>query len=145
VGDRVRLISLSSVTLAVAILEASAALVALTVTAGGEGRIGGAVYTPSEEMTPRVALPPGMPETLQVTAVLGEFDTVAVKETALPSKTETFVGMTCTETGGVPDGGPGLGFETAPAHPARNAHSATIVPARAPDAVRACGFPEAMA
>jgi hypothetical protein len=63
------------VTLADADFEESATLAAVTVTVVGDGGTGGAVYVaesaPVGVMTPKVELPPEMPLTLQVTAMLG--------------------------------------------------------------------------
>jgi hypothetical protein len=53
--------------------------VAVTVTVAGVGTAAGAVYAPLLEIIPTVALPPLTPLTLQVTAVLDAFVTVAVK------------------------------------------------------------------
>jgi len=59
---------------------ASATLVAVTETVFGEGRAEGAVYAPEELMVPRVAVPPGVVFTDQVTEVLEEPVTAAEKE-----------------------------------------------------------------
>ena len=50
--------------------EASAWLVAVTVTVDGVGTAGGAVYSPAAEIVPTIALPPATLLTLQVTAEL---------------------------------------------------------------------------
>jgi hypothetical protein len=63
------------VTLALPVFVLSAALVAVTVTVGGEGGAAGAVYVaplaPLATMVPTVALPPAIPLTLHVTVVEG--------------------------------------------------------------------------
>lgn len=86
------------------------------------------MYTPSGEIVPCDALPPGIPETLQVTAVFDVFDTVAANVTAFPSSTDWLVGATLTEIGCGPGGGGGGGGVTlvAPAHPIRSAHTAAV-------------------
>jgi len=64
---------------AVADLPGSAMEAAEMVTADGEGTEAGAVYTPDVEIVPTVELPPAIPFTLQVTAVLpAAFSTSAV-------------------------------------------------------------------
>ena len=57
-------------TLALALLEASATLWAVTDTDEGEGTEDGAVYRPVEEMVPTFESPPTVPLTSQETAVL---------------------------------------------------------------------------
>lgn len=57
----------------------SATDTAETVTLGEVGIAAGAVYTPALDMVPTVALPPGIPLTCQVTAMLVVFVTAAVK------------------------------------------------------------------
>ena len=59
-----------SVTFAEPETVASAALIAVMVTPGVDGRIAGAVYSPAVEIVPSVALPLTAPFTSQVTAVL---------------------------------------------------------------------------
>lgn len=108
--------------------------------------MGGAVNTPSGEIVPCAALPPGIPETLQVTAVLDVFDTVAVNVAASPSSTDRLDGVTTTEIGDWPGGeGGGVGV-VAPAQPARSAQSADATQIGAPrhplGAGAPCGFPE---
>lgn len=66
-----------SVTLAEPEAVASAALIAVMVTPGGDGMIAGAVYSPVAEIVPSVALPPTAPFTSQVTVVLDAPATVA--------------------------------------------------------------------
>src|SRR5258708_22509557 len=68
----------TTVTVVPADFEVSAWEIAVTVTAAGLGTAAGAVYKPAAEMVPTVALPPVIPLTCQVTAVLVVFTTVAV-------------------------------------------------------------------
>ena len=68
------------VTAAEADLVVFAALVAVTLTVLGEGRVGGAVYLPVESMVPRAELPPAVEFTDQVTPVFVEPETAAEKE-----------------------------------------------------------------
>jgi hypothetical protein len=128
--------SLTIATLAVPLFEESAELVATTVMAAGEGRMAGAVYRPSGEIVPRAGLPPGIPDTLQVTPVLEEFDTVAENDKVSPNKTEVLDGDTLTETGGGLAGGgwPTDEFDTVPEHPAK------ITLSTAPAVKEACRF-----
>src|SRR5574337_59405 len=56
------------VTVAESKRDGSSVLVAVTVTVEGDGTAAGAVYSPAAEIVPRVALPPTMSFTLQVTA-----------------------------------------------------------------------------
>src|SRR3972149_3242875 len=74
-------------------------------------------------MAPHAALPPGTPETLQVTAVFDVFATVAEKEIVFPSSTLALGGEMLTVMDGGPGGCPASGAEAAPAHPARKAHT----------------------
>jgi hypothetical protein len=76
--------SLTIATLALADFVGSAALVAVTLTVAAEGRSAGAVYTPADVIVPAAEFPPGMPFTLQATAVLLELLTVATKVCAFP-------------------------------------------------------------
>ncbi len=132
-GDTFKLMSLEMETLAVAAFEGSAMLVAVMVTEAGDGRMGGAVYTPSAEMVPSAMEPPEIPETLQLTEVSEALETVATNEMVLPSKTEAVGGVMLTETEGV-TGGPGFGLgfvsDAAPAHPTRAVHSNAIAQSR---------------
>jgi hypothetical protein len=133
---------------AIATLLESATLTARMEMVEGEGRMGGAVNTPSGEIVPCTLLPPGMPETLQVTEVLEVFDTVAANAALFPSNTEALVGVTLIATGGWPGGaGGGLGV-VVPAHPATNAQSAAVTQTgarRHPPCARAPNrFPEVM-
>src|SRR5258708_39802372 len=68
----------TTVTVVPADFEVSAWEIAVTVTAAGLGTAAGAVYKPAAEMVPTVALPPVIPLTCQVTAVLAVFRTVAL-------------------------------------------------------------------
>lgn len=90
--------SLVIVMVADADLVRSAALVAVTVTAGGMGRTFGAVKTPPE-IVPTALFPLGMPDTLQVTATFDAFETAAVSATESPSNTDALGGVSDTETG----------------------------------------------
>ena len=69
------------------------------ISVAGAGKTEGAVNIPPGENTPTVAFPPGMPATLQLTEVLDEFVTVAVKAIASPSNTDELLGTIRTETG----------------------------------------------
>ena len=104
------------VIVAVAILVASARLVAWTVTTVGTGRNCGAVNSPAAEIVPTVVLPPGMPAMLQVTAVLEVLETEAENVAVVPSSTDIFAGTMFTEMDD--GGGAGAGVEPAtPPHP----------------------------
>jgi hypothetical protein len=101
-------------------------------------------------MVPWAEPPPEGPETLQVTAVLEAFDTLAESEMSLPSSTVEFGGAILTETDEVPGGvdGLGVGAETVAAHPVRIAHSVAPAPIRTLrpllHVVQRCRIPEAM-
>lgn len=86
------------VTLALPDLEVSSALVAATVTVAGEGGADGAVYVavpaPAPAIMPMVELPPAIPFTLQVTAVLVVPDMLAVNTCAPSDGTFAVVGET---------------------------------------------------
>lgn len=86
------------VTLAVADLEVSCVLVAVTITAAGEGGADGAAYVAVAAlipaMVPIVELPPGIPFTLHVTAVLVVPETLAVNTCAPPDGTVALAGET---------------------------------------------------
>jgi len=71
-------ISLITVTVAEALFEGSATLVAVTVRVAGDGMICGAVYSPAFEIVPTLEFPPGTPFTLQLTPGLVVLVTVAV-------------------------------------------------------------------
>ncbi len=68
--------------------------VAVTVTVDGEGRIDGAVYSPSGVIVPTVALPPIIPFTSQVTDLPP--DAQAVNCCVAPMETVALVGLTLT-------------------------------------------------
>jgi len=76
-------------------------LATVTLTAGFAGRICGAVKMPVDEIVPIAAVPPGMPPTLQLSAVLSVFTTLAVNGAELPSSTVAVGGAMLTETGGL--------------------------------------------
>ena len=63
-----------------------------------EGTAAGAVYSPEDEIVPRVELPPLIPFTAQVTAVLELPLTVAENCCVCPTCTEALVGEIETET-----------------------------------------------
>jgi hypothetical protein len=86
------------VTVAVANLVLSATLVARTVTVFGDGATEGAAYKPVTEIVPQAAPVQPVPVTVHVTAVFVVPVTVAVNCCAPPARTETFVGLTVTET-----------------------------------------------
>jgi len=100
-SEEVVIVGVGAVTVAIApaLFVVSAALVAVTVTAAGEGTEAGAAYTPLEETEPRVEFPPGTPFTLQVTAVLEVPLTVAVNCCVWETITEALAGDRVTETG----------------------------------------------
>jgi len=103
--------SLVIVKLAVPDFVESAWLVAVICTVAGDGRSGGAVYTPVDVIVPRVAFPPATPLTLQFTAVSVVFVTVATNVSWFPSTTDPVVGVTVTPM----DGGGGGGGGAVPA------------------------------
>jgi hypothetical protein len=90
------------VTVACADCVGSATDTADTVTVAGAGITAGAVYSPLLDIVPTVALPPGMPLTCQVTALLVLLLTVAVK-LCVPVATSTFaeLGAMATLSGDV--------------------------------------------
>jgi len=71
-------------------------LVAVAVTVQPAGGTAGAVYFPVASMTPSVAFPPGIPLTVQVTAVLAAPFTKAVNRRSPPTGTLAAVGETVT-------------------------------------------------
>ena len=75
----------------------SAELVAATVTEP-DGTAEGAVYNPEDETVPTVELPPLMPFTVHVTAVLDEPVTVAVNCCVPPARSDALMGVSATET-----------------------------------------------
>jgi len=87
------------VTDAVPDLVESATEVAVTTTSAGLGTAAGAVYRPPLVIVPQAA-PLQLPLTLQVTAVLVAFFTVAVNCCLAPVITWTVAGETVTEIGG---------------------------------------------
>jgi hypothetical protein len=99
--------SLVIVKLAVPDFVESAWLVAVICTVAGDGRSGGAVYTPVDVIVPRVAFPPATPLTLQFTAVSVVFVTVAMNVSWFPSTTDPVVGVTVTPMDGGGGGGGG--------------------------------------
>jgi hypothetical protein len=88
------------VTDAVAVFVLSAWEVAVTVTVFGFGTAAGGVYAPELSIVPQFAPEHPVPETLQVTAVLLDPVTVAVKEVVVvdPAVTVAVVGETDTPT-----------------------------------------------
>lgn len=92
---------LTGVTLSDTVAERllSAAEIAVTVSDSVPETVVGAVYNPADVIVPTVELPPEMPETSHVTAVLLEFVTVAVNACVPPALTVTLAGETLTETG----------------------------------------------
>ena len=114
-GARVIVISLVTVSCAVADFVESASLVAVIWTIDGEGKSLGAVYTPAELMVPLDTLPPGTSFTLHLTFMSVVFVTVAANVCEFPSKTEPLLGVTVTlmDCGG----GGGGGAVTEPAPP----------------------------
>jgi len=99
--------SLVIVKLAVPDFVESAWLVAVICTVAGDGRSGGAVYTPVDVIVPRVAFPSATPLTLQFTAVSVVFVTVATNVSWFPSTTDPVVGDTVTPMDGGGGGGGG--------------------------------------
>jgi len=65
-------------------------------TLAGDGKSAGAVYVPVVVMVPEAELPPGMPSTLQDTAVLAVPVTAAVKVCVLPRIMEPVGGLIVT-------------------------------------------------
>lgn len=86
------------VTLALADLEVSSMLAAVTVTVAGDGGADGAVYVavavpvPVFAIVPIIELPPAIPFTLQVTPVLIVPETLAVNTCAPPDGTLAVAG-----------------------------------------------------
>ena len=106
-------ISLTIAAAAVSDFVASAWLTAVICTVADAGRIVGALYTPSGVIVPEVALPPGVPFTLQLTAVSAVFAMFAENGIAFPSITDPLFGEIVT----VMDGGGGGGGTDALAPP----------------------------
>jgi hypothetical protein len=105
--------SLTIAAAAVSDFVASARLAAVICTIADDGRIAGALYTPSVVIVPDVALPPGVPFTDQLTAVSAVFATFAENGIAFPSITDPLFGEIVT----VMDGGGGGGGTDALAPP----------------------------
>jgi hypothetical protein len=97
----------------------SAALVALTDTVAGWGRIAGAVKTPLASIVPASAFPPGMPSTLQFTAVFCVPLTAAENVCVSPSTTDAAAGVTEIEM--FRGGGCGGPEPTSPPQPGNDA------------------------
>jgi hypothetical protein len=83
----------SIVTVADAVFEVSAALVAVTLTELGLSAFTGAVYSPWVDTVPTEVLPPLTPFTVHVTFVLLLPVTVAVNCCVCPSRTVAVVGL----------------------------------------------------
>src|SRR6266404_6312147 len=111
--------SLTIVAAALSDFVAFAWLVAVICTVADAGRIAGAVYKPSDVMVPDVALPPGVPFTLQLTAVSAVFATFAENGIAFPSITDPLFGEIVT----VMDGGGGGTDGPAPPPPQPIVHA----------------------
>jgi hypothetical protein len=79
--------------------DASAELVAATVTLAGFGCVAGGVYNPLALMVPTVLFPPVTLFTDQETCVIFVPATVAVNCCTVPTGTVTDVGLTCTVIG----------------------------------------------
>jgi hypothetical protein len=121
--------SLIRLAVALALWEGSAALLAVSVTLGGAGRICGAVKSPLGSIVPQVAPLQPDPVTLQFTAVLLELLTVGVNCCVAPSLTEAVDGEMLTLTaggGGGGGGGPALPPAAPPLHPIAPAPAAKI-------------------
>jgi hypothetical protein len=86
-----------NVTAPLPILVVSCALVAVTVTLVGVGKLLGAVYKPVALTVPSVALPPAVPFTDQVTFVFVLPVTVAVNACVAPARKVALAGATTTE------------------------------------------------
>ena len=99
-------------------------LAAVMMTAGSAGRVCGAVKTPVGEIVPVADVPPGVPLTLQLSAVLSVFMTLAVNGVELPSNTVAIGGAMLTEIGGVA----GAGAEPTMPQPETSAASASETP-----------------
>ena len=106
---------LEIVSVAEALFVVSETLVARMAAVAAGGRIGGAVYIPFKSMVPTTPFPPGIPFTLQVTAVLDELLMAAAKGCSAPSSTDPAVGATVTVTSA--GGGCGEPDPTSPPQP----------------------------
>ena len=89
------------VTVAALDFVGSAIDVAVTETRAGLGTVAGAVYRPLVDIVPQAAPVQPLPVTLQVTAVLAVFDTVAVNCCWVLTRTWAVAGEIDTETGGM--------------------------------------------
>jgi hypothetical protein len=117
-GETASAMSLATVTVEVADLEGSARLEAVTLTAAGEGKSCGAVYTPVEEIVPNAGVPPATPFTLQETPMSIELVTLAENVCEFPKITEALGGVTVTAIpGGGGGGGGGTNAVAPPPHP----------------------------
>jgi len=116
--------SLTIVAAALSDIVASAWLVAVICTVADAGKSAGAVYTPSDVIVPDVALPPGAPFTLQVTAVSAVFATFAENGSAFPSITDALFGETVTVMDGGGGGGGTDGLAPPPPQPIVHAPAA---------------------
>ncbi len=102
------------VTEAAAVFVGSAAAVALTVTVAGFGTDPGALYRPDALIVPSVEFPPTIPFTVQTTAVLVVFCTVAVNCWLRFRRTVALVGEIVMLTGGGTVTFTNTVFETSP-------------------------------
>ena len=116
--------SLTIVAAAVSDFVASAWLAAVICTVADAGKAPGALYTPSGVIVPEVAFPPGVPFTLQLTAVSAVFATFAENGISFPSITDPLFGEIVT----VMDGGGGGGGTdgTAPPPPQPIVHAPVV-------------------
>ena len=95
-GESKTEISLVIVTTAAELLVASNALVARTEIEAGAGRFAGAVYMPLASTVPKVAFPPVIPFTDQITAEFAASLTVALNARGSPSRTDAEEGAIVT-------------------------------------------------
>lgn len=108
-------------------------LVAFTVTEFGEGSVDGAVYFPVASTVPRVAEPPVVPLTAQVTAVLVLPVTAEAKVREASARMFAVFGVTETETPGGGGGGGVCPVEDALPQEDRNAQTVSRdMPVRKP-------------
>ena len=115
--------SLTIVAAAVSDFVASTRLAAVICTVADAGRIVGALYTPSGVIVPDVALPPGVPFTLQLTAVSAVFATFAENGIVFPSITDPLFGEIVTVMDGGGGGGGGGPDALAPPPPQPIVHA----------------------
>jgi hypothetical protein len=78
------------------------------VTEAGEGKSTGAVYSPAEEIVPRVEFPPSTLLTAHWTVLSAVFVTVAKNACEFPRSTKLVIGVTVTTIAGAGDGGGGV-------------------------------------